>query len=103
MKCKECNCCRLGFFKSKPDAYVCTGVPEPFVIQDIEAECTEYNTKTAKIEKSIFKLAKPFVDDDGIYGVSPSNPYCNYMIMSKELFVEAYNKCVRDVNSDDGK
>lgn len=43
MKCKDCNACEKGFFKSKPDAYVCIGVSEPFVIRNIDNECTEYD------------------------------------------------------------
>lgn len=45
MKCKDCNCCHKGFFKSKPDSYVCIGVQEPFVIDDINHDCTEYPEK----------------------------------------------------------
>lgn len=46
MKCKECDCAKRGYFKSVPDAYVCTGVKEPFVIRDYpNAECTEYKNK----------------------------------------------------------
>lgn len=102
MKCKECNCCRLGFFASRPDAYVCVGVKEPFVIRDIEAECSEYPEQTTTVAQAyVESLAKPFVGDDGIYGVNTSHPEFNYMIMSKELFVEAYNKWIKDV--DDGK
>lgn len=48
MKCKECDCCKKGFFKSKPDAYVCTGVLEPFVIENINVECTEYEERRNK-------------------------------------------------------
>lgn len=54
MKCRECDCAKRGYFKSLPDAYVCTGVKEPFVIADFpDAECTEYKT-----QKSI---------NDGVY------------------------------------
>ena len=42
MTCNECNCAKKGYFASKPDAFVCIGVKEPFVIPDIYAECTEY-------------------------------------------------------------
>lgn len=45
MKCKDCNCCHIGWFGSKPGEYVCIGVPEPFVIDDINHECTEYKYK----------------------------------------------------------
>lgn len=96
MKCKECNSCHKGFFASKPEAYVCIGVPEPFVIDDINVDCTEYPEKnkiTAKIIPS--EPAKPYVGDDGIYiPDSYDSRYCR-MLISKELFVEAYNKWIK--------
>ena len=57
MKCKNCDACHKGYFKSKPDDYVCTGVCEPFVIRNIDNECTEYPEKNKKntpmiVEKS---------------------------------------------------
>ena len=57
MKCKDCSACNKGYFKSKPDDYVCTGVCEPFVIRNIDNECTEYPEKNKKntpmiVEKS---------------------------------------------------
>ena len=42
MKCKECKCCKKGWFRSSPDTYVCIGVKHPFEIKDINVECTEY-------------------------------------------------------------
>lgn len=51
MKCKECKACRKGFFASKPEAYVCIGVPEPFVIDDIDVKCTEYPEKIKLLQK----------------------------------------------------
>lgn len=43
MKCRDCEYAKRGFFKSVPDAYVCTGVKEPFVIPDYpNRECSEY-------------------------------------------------------------
>ena len=45
MKCRDCDCCHKGWFPSKPDAYVCIGVKEPFVISDINWECPEYPEK----------------------------------------------------------
>lgn len=45
MRCKECPACTKGYFKSRPDEYVCTGVPEPFIIPDITRECPEYPSK----------------------------------------------------------
>lgn len=46
MKCKDCFACVKGWFGSNPLAYVCIGVKEPFVINDINAECTEYKKCT---------------------------------------------------------
>ncbi len=46
MKCRDCNHAKKGYFKSVPDAYVCIGVKEPFVISNFpDAECTEYKDK----------------------------------------------------------
>lgn len=45
MKCKDCKACKKGWFSSDPDDYVCIGVKEPFVINDINKECTEYEDK----------------------------------------------------------
>lgn len=45
MKCKDCKACKKGWFSSDPDEYVCIGVKEPFAINDINAECTEYKDK----------------------------------------------------------
>lgn len=57
MKCRECEYAKRGWFKSVPEAYVCIGVKEPFVIRDYpNAECTECRDKDTK----------PLVDD-GIY------------------------------------
>ena len=38
MKCKDCDACQKGYFKSKPNDYVCIGVCEPFVIRNINNE-----------------------------------------------------------------
>lgn len=46
MKCKNCNACQKGFFKSQPNKYVCIGTKNPFVINDIEQLCTEYPEKS---------------------------------------------------------
>lgn len=49
MKCRNCSCAKRGYFKSLPEAYVCTGVKEPFVIGDYpNAECTEYKDENVK-------------------------------------------------------
>ena len=48
MKCRECSCCRKGWFESRPNSYVCIGVKEPFVIDNINVQCTEYPEKNKK-------------------------------------------------------
>ena len=47
MKCKDCGCCHKGWFSSEPEAYVCIGVKEPFVIDNIYSDCTEYVDRAA--------------------------------------------------------
>lgn len=49
MKCRYCNACQKGYFKSQPDKYVCIGVPEPFVIEDVNSFCAEYPKKNEEI------------------------------------------------------
>jgi hypothetical protein len=96
MKCKDCRSCKKGWFKSEPDQYVCIGVKHPFVISDINKECTEYqwgDIVTAEISKP--EPAKAFVDDEGIYVPLDSDPRYHKMLISKELFVAAYNKWIK--------
>lgn len=81
MKCKDCGSCEKGWFPSRPYDYVCIGVKYPFVIDDIDVECTEYEDKhnmTAKeyvcknfskeeiVEKIIFCDAGVCVEEFGI-------------------------------------
>lgn len=80
MKCKECNSCEKGWFASKPNEYVCIGVKHPFVISDINAECTEYPEKrnTVTIEDAIVHFK---------YGISHdifSEPVTTYARMAAE-------------------
>ena len=42
MICKECKSCFKGWYKDKPDTYVCIGRPEPTIINDVGAKCLEY-------------------------------------------------------------
>ena len=43
LKCKYCLGCKKGFFKSLPDKYVCIGVPEPFIVDNIDSYCSKYS------------------------------------------------------------
>jgi len=63
MKCIECDCCYKGWFSSRPDAYVCIGVKEPFIIPDVNAECTEYPEKRTVHVKHKY-LRELFPDGD---------------------------------------
>lgn len=49
MQCKDCKCAIKGYYKSIPEAYVCIGTKEPFIISNfLEAECTEYKDEKNK-------------------------------------------------------
>ena len=70
MKCRDCNCAKKGYFKSKPDAYVCIGVKEPFVISNLDAKCVykdrqdnAVNNEGEYMEESKFNK-EDFTDDE---------------------------------------
>lgn len=96
MKCKDCESCKKGWFKSSPDLYVCIGVKHPFVIEDINKECTQYQLGDFLIAEVLKEEpAKAFVDDEGIYIPYDKNPMYHKLLISRELFVEAYNKWIK--------
>ena len=67
MKCRNCNCAVRGYFKSLPEAYVCTGVKEPFVIGNYpDAECTEYKGQHQDSTISDGVYMELFVVKDGV-------------------------------------
>lgn len=43
-------------------------------------------------------FAEPYVGEDGIYGVNDLNPCFNKLIITKEQFIEAYNKWIATPN-----
>ena len=45
MTCRECSSAKKGYFASDPNKWVCTGVKEPFIINDLDVECTEYEER----------------------------------------------------------
>ena len=98
MKCLNCPYCRKGWFKVEPDKYVCTGVKHPFIISDVNKECTEYewHDVVEAIASRETEPAKAFVDDDGIYVPHEQNPIYHKLLISRELFVEAYNKWIKE-------
>lgn len=104
MKCKECNCLYTKVYVGGTYEYWCHGVKVPFVIKDINQECTEYKTTILKIKEDIDSMEtyckqNPYVDDDGIYvplhdrvKVGTMSAYKN--LIPKEVFVEAYEKWI---------
>lgn len=93
MKCKECNCCHeeaLTRWSSVDRNYVtkyvhkCYGVKEPFIIENINVECTEYPEYRNKVveDVSIEKAIEHFK-----YGISHdifSEPVTSYAKMAVE-------------------
>lgn len=79
MKCKNCECAKRGWFSSLPEAYVCTGVKEPFVIENyVDAKCTEYSDEQWEMWKQwerdhvhssndVLNITTAPQRDDGIY------------------------------------
>lgn len=93
MKCCECQACYKGYFKSKPNAYVCIGVSEPFIIQDIKKECTEYNLKHDTMYTCVecgatFSTPKQYIEthelDAGPYEEWQLCPYCGSSIVKAQ-------------------
>ena len=100
MKYKYCDCCKQGYFKSSPNLYVCTRVNRPFLIENIEQECPKYYWTNITNKSDVYIKQEPYVNDKGIY--VPLDEYVqegratNYKcIITKELFVEAYNKWIK--------
>ena len=107
MKCKECDACTLGYFKSRPFSYVCIGTKEPFIVDDINQECTERRVELIKEDiedMETYWKQNPYVGDDGIYvpieeqvRIGMTSAYRN--LIPKEVFVEAYNKYIKKDDS----
>jgi hypothetical protein len=102
MKCKDCEAAVKDFFKCEPGKYVCIGVKEPFVINDVNVECTQYpenrDSKIGHIKMCVIEEpepVKPYVDDRGIYVPYELDPRYHRQLISRELFVEAYNKWIK--------
>ena len=62
MKCRECNCCHevlLTRWSSIDKCYTtkyvheCWGVQEPFIIKNINIECTEYPERRNKVVEDV--------------------------------------------------
>lgn len=64
MKCINCDACKLGWFESRPEEYVCIGVKHPFVIADTHKDCTQYPEKNKTLDKVGYKIVK---NTNGVY------------------------------------
>lgn len=70
MICSECNACVKGYFPSVPEKWVCTGVKEPFVIENIHHECTAYPEKRSDLvtpdrKRMPVDYVEPTIKDSG--------------------------------------
>lgn len=101
MKCKDCNCCTKGWFSYKPDSYVCTGVKEPFVISDINRQCTEYPDMRddINVENAIAHFKYGITHD--IYS-EPVTSYAKMAVeaLEKQISVESLLPCPFCGNTD---
>lgn len=96
MKCKECDCCKKGWFKSKPNDYICIGVKEPFVIDDINVECTEYPEKRTETKMEYnFKVGDKVITSTGQTGVIES--ICDCKRCKERGFCEPNVKTINGV------
>ena len=64
--CVNCKCCVKGYFPSKPNEYVCTGVREPFIIGNVFKECTERKHKKKKMT-NFEKIKAMSVEDMALF------------------------------------
>lgn len=101
MKCRDCDYKMEGFFACESDKYACIGVKEPFILDSLDNECPAYpeyreysKVKTATIAEP--KPAKAYVGDNGIYVPSRYDSRLHEILISRELFVEAYNKGIKN-------
>lgn len=109
MKCKDCDSCRKGFWESKPEAYICIAVKEPFEIFDINHECTEYpeknketSTKTEPEDKviTLIKDIYEFIGDPVDYAELIGSPvpssYGMYYVYTEpeEVLLDAAAKMI---------
>lgn len=56
---------------------------------------TANNIQHVKMWTGNAELAKPFVDEEGIYVPYDENPIYYQCLITRELFVEAYNKWIK--------
>lgn len=102
MKCKDCDYKMKGFFACEPDKYACIGVKEPFILDSLNEECPaypEYRDNVSAVKVATIadpKPAKAYVGDDGIYVPYRYDSRFHELLISRELFVEAYNKWIKN-------
>ena len=105
MKCRDCDYKMQGFFACEPDKYACIGVKEPFILGNLNEECPaypEYRDNVSAVKVATIaepKPAKAYVGDDGIYVPSRYDNRFHELLISRELFVEAYNKWIKNADN----
>ena len=88
MRCRDCDCAKRGYFKSIPDAYVCTGVKEPFVINNYQdAKCSEYKEKKNEILLTTLLLT--------LNSLKHSNLHKKYLLPILLPLTTSYYLCIR--------
>ena len=68
MICAECTACRKVDYNDGTWAWTCHGVKEPFVINDINKECTEYpelRNNIQEVDRSSETTVEPTIKDSG--------------------------------------
>lgn len=77
MKCRDCTCAIRGYFKSVPEAYVCIGVKNPFVINCFpDAECAVYGNKK----------------NDGVFSDKDDKKFCEWKRTCHDLMLKSPHK-----------
>lgn len=98
MKCRNCSCCQRGWFPSSPKSYVCIGVKEPFIIDNINVECTEYPENRAEIKTEYnFKVGDKVITSTGKTGVIES--ICDCKHCKERGFYEPQVKTINGVGT----
>lgn len=112
MKCRDCDYCHESILKRwshinmdwiEKNVYKCFGVKEPFIIENIDTECTEYLELRDKVveEISVDKAIEHFK-----YGIShdifkePVTSYAKLAVAALEKHIPKKVVCEGDDESD---
>ena len=106
MKCKDCEACHKGFYKSNPNEYVCTGVKEPFIIENIEHKCYAYpdNKDKSNPTESIKEKTQPQdLNNKWQYAVTMTDSFDDevytYLFATEEEAIKFLRKNYNDITA----